>query len=717
MHISTSLKLTTALLIGSACTATSSAALPDISNFAAKSKSISAFSNDRFGKIEAMNAKMFKGNSRFRAGATQGELEHIPAILGPTSNWGDIDGPDGKVWFYSLDINYDTIEHEYYTEYISRHWTLNLFDENMMLVTTLQDDVRYEDGEKRTVLLEPLPLITKNYFNDDDKYEVAMSFGINWQPGHNHYRTIIYQIGGEKDENGNSKELYHLDELIGDVAVANPADGSEEIYMTLMYENAYIPEEFDWNAVEETPDFWTSFCAQHVTFNLFKKTGDMKTPVKVLSKSIPYANFPGAQEGSPIMTVSHGEKAYAVFSYYKEPLFNPFYSWTDDYSQREENTLVVEIYELSDNPRLVQTTEIPFAKANEDLLAKYFSIGDFRYTGDVNFSDYGTTDGQAALIVTEARQNRGEESPSAYTYYIYNPDGTLRNTIFDGAENHTAMADLDGFEPQELFVTTKWGEYYFNFVDLISCKQVASFSYLLEIDEDADPDAMTFNIDRVKSGKSYMYVDEMRMPIDVDDYSWLRFAWLDKKGEFDHFDYVNMGKNVHYAMSYLTEKVLHPDVFHSDAEQEYMMLIKRAEVDANGEESNNRIEELLVAQAISENYPDGRDLLLVGPGENGVLSGVVPFIYGSNPKLGVSWYNREDDKYYTELYTLPLDQQLSAIDAVGASSNIPSAAHTTGVYNLHGIRVASATAKESLNALPAGIYIVKSEEGTFKISK
>lgn len=720
MKIFTPIAMAGLALIGSAISINAAMSMqPDFSKFAAKSKTNSGMNATRIEKIESLNSKMYPQKGMERGAAVEAG-KYTPSVIGPTSTWGDLDGPDGKVWFYSLDIESDAIEHEYYTEYVSRFWTLHIFDETLKPIATLKDSVRYEEGEKRTVLLEPLPIITKNYFNDDDKYEVVMSFGINFTPGHNHYRSVVYQINGEKDELGNDKSLYALDELICDVAHVDTADGKEEIYMSMLYDNAYIPEEFNWADYYDTPEFWEHYCEQNAVFNIYGKAGESGKPELVLSRKVAYTNFPGTQESSPMITTTANGKAYAVFNYYKEPLFNPFYNNSEDFSQREENTLVIEVYELGESATLMQTTEIPFAKADDSLLAKYYSIGDFRYNQDINFNDF-KTDGKAAFYVTEARQNRGEESPSSFSYFIYNPDGTKRATVFEGAESHASLSNIAGFEPQELFITTEYGEYIFNFVDLISCKKQAAFSYLLEIDEDSDPDGMTVNLDRVKVGNTYMYVDEMRMPIDVDDYTWLRVAWLDKKGNLDHIDYINMGMNVHYAMCYLNEAVLHPEFYHSDESQEYMMLIKRGKTDeATGEEI--RVEELLVAQPVSESYPDGRDILLLEENPHGALSNILPYTLGENPMLAVSYYNRDNGTYLCETYPLPLDKTTGITlpslseEKTEFNGNAVIGAGEIGIYNLQGIKVASGNDNVDTTQLPAGIYIMKSQTGAKKIS-
>lgn len=721
------MRLFTPLLMSALIAIPASAALkpaqPDLGNMIARKGVKAGFGSDRISDIMNINDKMFKTQGPQRAAAVPAEPV-LPTAVGPTSHFGDIDGPDGKIWFYTLDVDYEVINHEAYDEYVSRHWVLNIFDSENKPYATLEDDVHYTDGEKRTVILEPLQLITSHYFNQDDKYEIAMSFGYNWQPGHNHYRTLIYQIDGEKDEKGYDKSIYQLDELIADVAVEKAANGENEYYMTLIRDHAYIPEEFDWGAVTETDDFWSHYTRQDMVFEVYKKAESDPTPELILTKAVPFANFPGTQEMSPLLSVESNGNAYMVFSYYKEPFFNPFYSWSEDPSQREENALVIDIYKLGATSELVQTTEIPFSKNDESLLAKYFSIGDLRYNGDVNFNDF-TTDGKAAFYVREARQKRGTEDPDYFIFYVYGPDGQQIKKVFEGAENHISMANLDGFEPQECFITYEYGEYNFNMVDLISCKKAASFSNMVEIDDDSDPESITANIDRVKTGKTYKYAAEMRMPIDVDDYTWMRIMWLNNKGNYDHTDYVNMGANVHYAMCYLDEAVLNPNIYHSDDNMEYMMLVKRGIWEDDAKTKEKIVEELLIAQAVTDEYPDGRDLLRLGAHESGApISNIMPYTMMENPKLQVSYYHSATNKYYCESYSLPLDLNQSGINApVFGDQNVEfdgdkvSVSGMIEVYNLQGMRVAAGNGNIDLSNLPKGVYIVKSEKGTTKIYK
>ena len=61
------------------------------------------------------------------------------------------------------------------------------------------------------------------------------------------------------------------------------------------------------------------------------------------------------------------------------------------------------------------------------------------------------------------------------------------------------MSDIEGFEPQEMFIgTNSMGEYIFHFVDMKSLKEVLNLNYLYQIDPDTEPESLTSNMDRVK---------------------------------------------------------------------------------------------------------------------------------------------------------------------------------------------------------------------------
>lgn len=175
-----------------------------------------------------------------------------------------------------------------------------------------------------------------------------------------------------------------------------------------------------------------------------------------------------------------------------------------------------------------------------------------------------------------------------------------------------------------------------------------------------------------------------------------------------------MGSNVNYATLYLNSIVLRPDFFLSDSKQEYMMLIKRAHTDGTTEE------QLLVAQAADKQNPAGKDLLLLGNSEAGVLKSIVPQL-GSQNRLAVTYVGSE--KLTTYYYNLPLDV-VSGIESVAGandgditvSGSIVSAAGAIEIYNSCGIRVATGHDSIDLSGLASGIYIARTATSAVKIA-
>lgn len=634
---------------------------------------------------------------------------------GPTNIWGDVDGPDGKTWFYTLDKENDEVHYEYFTEYFLKAYTLKIYNEKGELVGTIKDRMRYGDDEKRVPYCDILPLITTNFFNDDDKYEIMMGFAINTStPGIMHYRTVAYQIGGEKDSDGNDMPIAELPELVADVLDATLPGGPETHYLSLVTE---VRGEEIGREDDGKPSFWEKYVQSKCQVDVYMKAGADGKPRKILTYDIPLQQVPGDQEsGGFAMTKMHDSKPYIIFSKYADTFSNPFYSMQEDMSQRENNALSIDIYRLGETPEQTQHTDIPFNKDSDaNVLFSFHSIGSLRYTSDIKFG----ADGKASFILTKGNRLFSNDEQLISSYYHYGADGALLSTLFEGAESHLSMADLKGFEPQEMFVTNGSAGYMFHFVDLDSGTPRASISYQLEV-EGSDPDRMTANIDRVAVGDSYMYADELRLPSEEDDVAFLRIVWLDADGKHQRTDEVNMGKNVHYAMSYIESGVLHPDFYLADDKMEYMILIKR------GQEDGTAIEEVLVGQARSEDYPDGRDLFLASADESkGVLDRIAPYHSESNPMLMLSYYGY-DGRFIADFYNLPFSETGSGVEDIIAGDNassirfngdIVSAEGLLEVFDLQGRRVAEGLNSINLNSLSAGIYVVKAGGEARKINK
>lgn len=685
---------------------------------------------NRAAHIADVKAKMERNDRRMAAAAEEEIFE--PAItFGPVQSFGDIDGPNGETWFYTLSHDNKAIEHEAYTEFVLQAFHLYIYNETGELVGEIHDKMRYLDNEIRTVLVDLLPVITSKYFNSTPDYEVCFGFAVNTTTeGRNHYRSVAYSIGGQKDADGWDLPIAELPELIVDVLDAS-TDTEEKFYFTLAQEGGGGS---GGSSTWETEAYWESFKRARVrmdTYGPFNAEGQANI---IFTKDIPLCQLPGDQEsGGYMLSFMHGNQPKVAYSYYKEPLTEPYYYPWADLVQRENNTFVVEIYDIDANGQftLVQTTEIPMTIDNDngadtDVWGTYYGIGFMRYQRDIDYDNFNTGD-KAALFVTTQNYRISADGIAEASFYLYNPDGTLRNVVFEDAENMLAMANVPGHESQIMFVTDEGG-YTFNFMDMETFTLRSKVNYYLPV-PGSDDEQLTFNIDRVAYGDTYLYADELRWPVEDEDNVYMRIAWIDKDGKWVRTDEVNMGKDINYAMSYIDGAVLDPHMYYNDDEHEYMMLMKHA----TGELSTQ--EELLIAQPRSEAHPEGRELLRITPdSKKGVLSGISPFTHIAKPKLCVVFAKTDYESYYSSMesysvdfYDLPLNGEadqvgVGSIAAAGAQGNISfdgstlSAAGTIELFNLQGVRVAVAQGSLSTEGLAAGMYIARAAGSTAKIS-
>lgn len=685
-----------------------------------------ASSGQRFDAITRVNNLMDPKSSINRAPAKE---ENPQATLGFTTanTFGDIDAPNGETWFYTLDLENEAIEHELYTDYELKAFTVTIYDAEGKEVGSIHDKMRYQDDEvvysedidryhHRVPLCEVLGLITTDFFNDTPDYEVVVAFAVNTPRYVNHYRSVAYSIGGAKDEEGNDVPVGQLPELIADVLQFTDASGRPSYYFSLVREGGgHIDEPAatatalaDEDEDEEEPDYayWERLISYRITIDTYKKAGANGVPEKVFSYTIPLQQMPGDQEsGGYMLSRVHNGEPYMIFSKLREPLTEPYYSpYGENMTQRAGNTLEIEIYKINnDKFDLVQKTSVPFEKEDDDdVIFTYCGIGMLRWDLDVDFDHYGTPEGKAAFIVQKCNYRISSDGVSGYTFQLFDHEGNRKKTIARDVDGYIAMTDLPGQEPQEMFISYD-GSYVYDFVDLYSFTKRASIPAEFSVDEDSDPELLMSNIDRVAFGETYKYAAEMRYPIEDEGDTYLRIAWFDEKGRYDRVDNINMGENVYYAMPYISSDALNPNLFHSDDAYEYMLLVKRG-IDETGETTLTQ-EELMVAQPRSEEYPQGRTLLHLTPDENrGVLGKILPYINDKYPRIAVSYSGLAGNSI--DFYYLPLDGSSSGIDEIEVdNSGVNPASGDNTIYNLQGIRV---------DKPGKGLYIVNGQKTIFK---
>ena len=570
-----------------------------------------------------------------------------------------MDAPNNEIWFFSGELGYKEIKYEYFTEYDIVSFEVSIFNARMQRVGTIKDSFVLKEDEARVRQVSVLPVITKNFFNDDDNYEVAISVIVNPKPWGTRPYTYVYSLGGEKNAEGDDEPVMVFNDLISDVCDAS-TDTQENFVITFLSEGNDSGVSSD----DLTDDnFWQYQMGYYVRVQSYGKVDAEGNLTKVFDKKIIYLQTQGnQQDDSPLMTYVHNGKPTLIFPRYDEVFFNE-YGMTTDMTQRFPNNLFVEIYELDNLQngfQLVQTSHIPMEKQDdEQVIASYYSIGTFSYTNDVIYG----ADGKATFIVTR-RDLLGTGDTERQSYYLHNADGALIKPLFENAASHTRLSDIPGFDPMELVITNASTGYVFNFTNMNTLETELSINYGLTVEDSDEPDYMMANVDRVKVGDTYKYVAEMRMPEydDINDVNFMRIAWLDRQGNVTDMDRVNMGNLVNYATVFINAITLHEDYFFTGPEHEYMILIKRA----FSSDSSRAEEQLLVSQAASDAYPSGRELMLLGTHETyGALSTIIP--YEKPNRLSVTYVNSGSNSNYTTVYySLPLDKP-AGVDLVGAT--------------------------------------------------
>lgn len=692
---------------------------------------LSAFSYKRAQRNVLANVKdpsaLIPGSSRAKT-VRQNEGYEPSVTFGPASYTGDLDGPDGELWYYTADLDYEVLPMDpdngiYFRQKILRAYSYSIYDPDFNLVGEIKSDMIYEDDETNVVGIELAPVISRNFFNTDDKLEVMVALSINTGvAGVNHYRTLVYTLGGEKTPEGNDKVLTVVPDLLGDV-VEGPrkADGSDNFYMTFISD--YYPSDEDIEGDDVT--FWDYLTSARLDMTVYASAVDDKGHRAIAERSIPLINLPGDQEGSPfLMSIRRDDDVYFVFESLEHPLWNEYNDpIMDEMTQRESNKLRVELFKAGlENLDYLYTTEIDVMKDPDDemAIASFFSVGDMRYKEDIIFDAPGAPEGKAWIVVCKENYNPASDN-SSMSYYLYDHEGNLVHKLAEYCDSAISLSDIEGQEPQQIFITNGAYGYGLSFVDILSGKENFWTSSLFDVSEDADPEFIMANIDRVPSGDSYKYAVELSYPAEENGNTYMRVMWLDSKGRFERIDMVNAGENVLYGQFYIARDALHTDVFHSDEEQEYLILVKR------GVPGAVLTEELMVVQPRSERNPEGNTLLTVEPGEKGQLTSIIPDLGGDEGRLVVYYGTENEDglSFYTQdIYRLPLDSDNTGVgnitvegaqDVLKVNGSLIESEGEISVYTASGSLVARALGSIDLGILGRGLYIAVSDGASVKV--
>lgn len=722
--------LAAVLTLGSAIAINAAPVRPtefDLTKFRYQIDSKSVFSNNRATRSAALTDMVARKSLRAEASATENPEPVLS--LAPSTQTGTIDAPNDELWYYTGDFVYDEIpphDDVYYTERILRSWTFNIYDSKMELIGTIKDKMDYGIDEVRVPLCELTPIATRNFFNTDDEIELIVGLAVNRRAGGNNYRSLVYSLNGRKDADGDDVPVTSFNDLVGDVAEGPvSANGSDNYYITLLADVLDEPDDDDGS-------FWTYLLSQKASITVYGKALDDKGPRKLFETIIPLIQLPGDQENiSPMMSLRHGNDVVYSISYYQEPFYNRFDDpFSEDMTQRPGNSLIVDLYTATETAfTKFSTTKIPVKldpmndpSGNPTCLFSYFSVGSLRFTEDILFDAPGASAQAPDFIVTRGNYQVSTDDITN-SYFTYKNDGSLKNTLFLYADGTLSLGDLPGFEPQQMFVSVDAYGYLYNFVDLYSGQKTTTIEadYYYGSSTNIQSDLLAANLARYPAGDTYKYVFEMRYPVTDDNGNDLmRFMHVTNKGKFDHIDYVNMGQGVEYAQSYLSTEALAPNAYQISDVPAYMLLVKRSAGLTGGNS-----EELMIAEATTDENPEGKTLLQLGESRNGALASIVPeFATDDEPgRLLIYYYDSNSSEYALDIYKLPLDipggvSEITVGDSGFIMENgIISAPGNIVVYSMDGRVAASAFGSLDTATLRNGVYVLAVDGKTYKFLK
>ena len=115
-----------------------------------------------------------------RPAVSTAKIGEIPPISFPAADMtGYLDAPDGSSYFYTMDYDKESIEHEYFTETIIKGYKIDIYDRNFQLIGSIEDTITLGENETKVAQVEIATLVTKKFFNNDNNIEVMVAIACN----------------------------------------------------------------------------------------------------------------------------------------------------------------------------------------------------------------------------------------------------------------------------------------------------------------------------------------------------------------------------------------------------------------------------------------------------------------------------------------------------------------------------------------------------------
>ncbi|MBR6551155.1 MAG: hypothetical protein IKT71_08155 [Paludibacteraceae bacterium] len=503
----------------------------------------------------------------------------------PVDNYGFLNAPDGTTWTYTASFEK---KYNLYTMV-----TMEVYNSDKELVGKIVDSLKLEDENMTGInQAEINPLVTQKFFNTDNKYEVMLFLHAQTKNYEGHNFNHVFSIG---DGETVTTPVTTVDGR--QVYAQNVGDYSENYVMIFARDSASTSKDY-------------TLC-----YDIRRKVayGD-KDGIRHTFR-VPYANVAALTDLQPIFMVQSGYDQFYVLQQYEKPYFDPNTPLDQDPVVNPDNNLVITY--INKIFKTVHTTKIPVTQdENQKLLYTFPMLGGLEGAKDILLNYDGT---KPAYVITMEKYNL-ESDGSITSFYQYDVDGNLLNTIAENSLGRIKMSPVVGQEEQWMFMKEEYdGEFFF--VDLPSCTPRAEISVYLE----DGGRTMSSQIDRYPKGDSYEYaVALLQGNNEADGTISQDIAWLNADGSFNRYENINLGKYIEAAQVNITADALNPWVIHTDDAREYMVLVKRY----NPKNTKDKETAFLVCNT------KGEILLDYGKSEElGELNMVYLMDKGANPSL------------------------------------------------------------------------------------
>lgn len=542
----------------------------------------------------------------------------VDAELPAASSFGTLDGPDGTTWTYTIDV---TTSGRFYTSA-----AVSVYDAQQQKIggfSTQFDAAHLPENVTGINSVQVNPLITQKFFNMDASYELMLYIHATTADYTGYTYNEVYSLT-------NSVDNEPIIRIPGNQVMAQntAADAWSENYTMVFYRDSTSTDGNYYNCFDIYE--WAQYgngqkatCVHTfaVPYRYIESSGGNFFPI-ILSQRLVQGTY--NMQPKPVYALAQ----------YEKPFFTEESRYDETPQPTPDNNLVITLIDHQFDT--ISTTLIP-CPTTEGYLYTFPYIGGLRYEEDFYYNDTVPT----FIVTFDYYETASDDFLSSY--YVYNVEGERINTIAELTSDNLWLSDVRGQESQFCFLyTSDENNTAFKFVNFPSCEEVLTIPTTLGSDQ------LSANLDRYPVGDSYQYaVSLSHGSSDDEGNTYHTIAWVNLKGEIDHYDRLNLGQDISLANPYINATALNPYLFNTDADREYMVLVKRL-IDASGSAADE------VLYVVNTN---GERLLELGPDdEKGTLLTIMLLNADTDPALAVVYYNSADDTYIPTFVNLPLNQ-------------------------------------------------------------